>query len=110
MNNDIIFHIQEYIYDFDFLYNISLIDTRFCIKKRRKNIQDKNNSLHLLKAFIDFALFDNDDIEMELQYLKDFLTKHTLCECIQWYSNILMINIRIFLLLDMVILLKFLNK
>ena len=83
MNDDIIFHIQEYISDFDFLYNISLIDSRFCIKKRRKLIQNINNSLHLLKTFM------HDDID----YVNDFININTLSETIQWYANVLLSNI-----------------
>lgn len=83
MNDDIIFHIQEYISDFDFLYNISLIDTRFCIRKRRKLIQNKNNSLHLLKTFI------HDDMD----YVNDFININTLSETIQWYANVLLSHI-----------------
>tara|TARA_X000000950_G_scaffold289418_2_gene413181 strand:+ start:39990 stop:40433 length:444 start_codon:yes stop_codon:yes gene_type:complete len=85
MNDDVIFHIQEYISDFDFLYNISLINTGFCLKKRRKNIQDINNSMHLLKTFI------NTDI----QYINDFLSINSFSETIQWYSNVLLNTIPI---------------
>lgn len=83
MNDDIIFHIQEYISDFDFLYNISLIDTRFCIKKRRKLIQNINNSLHLLKTFV------HDDMD----YVYDFININTFGETIQWYANVLLNHI-----------------
>ena len=38
MNDDVIFHIQEYISDFDFLYNISLINTDFFVLKKDEKI------------------------------------------------------------------------
>jgi len=93
MNDDTIFHIQQFIPDFDFLYHASLIDTRFCIKKRRKHIQLTNNSVHLLKTFVNFMDDVDTDLETELEYLNEFINMSTISDSIQWYSNVLLKNI-----------------
>lgn len=90
MNNDTIFTIQEFIADFDFLYNISLVDTRFCVKNRRKKIIEKNNSLHLLKTFVNFSDDYDNGLETEIDYLNEFMDFSTVSETLQWYANILL--------------------
>ena len=100
MNEDIVFHIQQFVSDFDLLYQTSLVNKNFCLDKKRSQIITNLNKKRIFQVFGECDEGDtypkvngHDDNHVntsDFDFLFEFLTSTTITECLQWYANSLL--------------------
>lgn len=100
MNKDTIFYIQQFVPDFNFLYQTSLVNKHFCLPEKRLHIITNLNKRRIFRVF---GEYDNEEIYPKVDgyhsnlknpsnfdYLFEFLTSKSITECLQWYANSLL--------------------